>query len=661
MRWKLTFVLLLLNAAAFYYLYYLENREDPRAAGDEESSLVLPESSEIVGITVKSRGADGQEQVRELKKEGRSGWQLVQPVKWPANENAVQKILDQLRFLEKETRIPLSDIEKHGQGLADFGLDPAKFELVLTSMGDKETKLQIGSPTQMGNRLYIMAPGGNDVLVVGNELLGSIAAPLSELRNQRIFDIPVFELESLSVQSQGQRIRLVKSTDGWAFETPVPAKADDQLVQNTLALIVGQRVIRLVPNGQISPELAGLTTPSLRVTLGGNNRRQTLLLGGDVPNLPEDTPPQFYARLENGGDDTTIFTVNKKPFEHLTRAQEELRERRILRFDPSKVTTLEINRAGKTLTLQRLESRTPDEPPAWQSVAKGANGGAVKTEAAAPGLVDNLIRELHKLEVVAFVSDAPAPSDLEAWGLTDPVAKVTIKGARDWTLLIGNNISPTEGETNPPHWANPRNLYAKTADKASVYAIDLGILGALRADALAYRSRTLTSLPKDARVESIKITDLKTNTVLLDKSIKTDSETWPTALPDDDVDRAEILTIVDTLKNFEVKEYLMPEFRELPNLPWRYQLDAGIIIPGGDGSSEKRSYSFTIRDGVRQVGGSPQQNVTFLLTQDLIDSLFPLTLAKNPPAAPRSPQEVLDAPVNAEENQPAPVPQDPKN
>ncbi|WP_309399366.1 DUF4340 domain-containing protein [Cerasicoccus maritimus] len=654
MRWKLTFVLLLLNAAAFAYLYYLDNREDPRAAQAADTSLVLPESSDIVGITVTSRGEDGQDQVRSLKKDDRTGWQIDQPVKWPANENAVQKILDQLRFLEKETRIPLSDIEKHGQGLADFGLDPAKFELILTARDGEKTKLEIGSPTQMGNRLYIMAPGGKEVLVVGDELLGSIAAPLSELRNQRIFDVPVFELESLSVQSQAQRIRLVKGADGWSFETPVPAKADDQLVQNTLALIVGQRVVRLIPTGQISPELAGLTTPSLRVTLGGNNRRQTLLLGGEVPNLPENTPPQYYARLENGGDDTTIFTVNQKPFEHLTRAQEELRERRILRFDPAKVTALEINRAGKTLTLQRLEARSADEPPAWQSVAKGANGGPVKTEAASTSLVDALITELHKLEVVAFVSDAPAPSDLEAWGLTDPVAKVTIKASQDWTLLLGNNISASN-ETNPPHWANPRNLYAKTADKASVYAVDLGILGAMRADALAYRSRTLTSLPKDARVESIKITDLEANKVLFEQSIKTDSQTWPTALADDNVDRAEILTIVDTLKDFHVKEYLMPEFKELPNLPWRYRLDADIIIPGGDGSSEKRSYSFTIRDGIRQVGGSPQQKVTFLLTSDLIDALFPLTLGKNPPGAPRSPEEVLDAPVDATKNQPAPA------
>ncbi|WP_269540403.1 DUF4340 domain-containing protein [Cerasicoccus fimbriatus] len=647
MRWKLTFVLLLLNVAAFYYLYHLENRDDPRDGNAGQSSLVLPESGDIVGITVTNRATDGQEQVRELKKKDRGGWQLVKPVHWPANENAVQKILDQLRFLEKEVRIPLSDIEKHSQGLADFGLDPAQFELVLISRNGERTKLEIGAPTKMGNRLYIMAPGGKEVLVVGDELLSSIAVPISELRNQRIFDIPVFELESLSIQSQAQRIRLVKGTDGWSFETPIPAKADDQLVQNTLALIVGLRVIRLIPTGEISPELAGLTAPSLRVTLGGNNRRQTLLLGGDVPNLPADAPAQVYARLENGGDDTTIFTVVKKPFEHITRAQEELRERRILRFDPSKVTALEINRAGRSLTLQRLESSTPDAAPAWQSVAKGSSGGEVKTEAASTDLVDKLISELHHLEVVAFVSDAPAPSDLEAWGLTDPIAKVTINASRDWTLLLGNNISAPKGDANAPHWANPRNLYAKTASKASVYALDLGILSALRADSLAYRSRTLTSLPKDARVESIKITDLKDNKVLFDQSIKTDSETWPTALPEDNVDRAEILTLVDTLKNFQVQEYLLPEFKELPNLPWRYQLDAAIIVPGGDGASEKRSYYFTLRDGVKQIGGSPQQNVTFMLTSNLIDALFPLTLAKNPPAAPRSPEEVMREPLDA--------------
>lgn len=655
MRWKLTFVLLLLNAAAFYYLSHLENREDPRDALRDESSLVLPNANDITGITMQARGEDGAVQTRKLQKT-RDGWQLVEPVKWPANENAVQKILAQLEFMERETRIPMSDIEAHRQGLADFGLDPPQYELTLTSY-EGETKLDVGMPTQMGNRLYVMSPDGQDVLVVGKELLSSIAAPLEQLRDQRIFSIPVFELESLAVQTNAVRIRLAKGADGWMFETPVPAKADDQLVQNALALIVGQRVQRLLPAGEISPELAGLTTPAIRVTLGGNNRRQTLLLGGEVTGLPEGTKPQFYARLENGGDDTTIFTVEKGAFEWLTRAQEELRERRILRFDPKKVTALEITRAGKSLTLQRLEQRSPEDPVTWQSVA--ANSGTeVKTETAAPNLVNDLIQQLNQLEAVAFVSNAPAPSDLDAWGLGDPVAQVTIKSQKDWTLILGNNISAGD-QSNPPTWANPRNVYAKTAEKAFVYAVDLGILGALRADSLAYRDRTLTSLPKESRVKSITITDLNGNEVLLKQSINPASETWPTALAEDNVDRAEILTLVDTLKDFRVKEYLLPEFKELPNLPWRYRLDAEIILPGGDGSVEKREYFFTLRDGIRQVGGSPRQNVTFTLRQPLIDALFPLTLKKNPPPAPMTEQEVLDAPLDAgapkhAPNQPSP-------
>jgi len=643
MRWKLTFVLLLLNAAAFYYLYYLENREDPRLALRNESSLVLPNANDITGITVNSRQEDGSVQTRQLE-QTRDGWQLIEPVKWPANENAVQKILAQLEFLERETRIPVSDIEQHRQGLADFGLDPPRYELILKSY-DTETKLDIGMPTQMGNRLYIMSPDGKEVLVVGNELLGSIAVPLSQLRNQRIFDIPVFELDSLAIQTPAQRIRLSKGADGWAFETPVPAKADDLLVQNALALIVGQRVQRLLPTGEISPELAGLTTPAIRVTLGGNNRRQTLLLGGEVPDLPEGVNPQFYARLENGGDDTTIFTVEQAPFEWLTRAQEDLRERRILRFKPEDVTTVEINRAGKTLTLQRLEKRAPEDPPTWQSVA-ASSGGDVKTEAAATKLVNQLTQDLSLLEAIAFVSDAPAPSELEAWGLTDPVASVTVRAKKDWTLILGNNISAGE-QSNPPAWANARNLYSKTADNAFVYAVDLGVLGALRADSLAYRDRTLTSLPKDARVKSLTITDLNNNETLLQQSIDTASQTWPTALPADDINRGDILTIVDTLKDFKIKEYLLPEFRELPNLPWRYRLDAEIILPGGDGSVEKRAYYFTLRDGVRQVGGSPQQNITFTLERSTIDALFPLTLEKNQPAAPRSEQDVMNAPLDA--------------
>jgi len=637
-------MLLLLNAAALFYIFHLENREDPRRALQRSNPLVLPAAGDIVGLRVNSLGEDGQQKTRTLEKD-RRGWRLTAPVKWPANENAVQKILTQLQFLERETRIPISDIEKSGQTLADFGLDPARFELTLTSVEDTETRLEIGSPTQMGQRLYVMAPSGEEVLVVSNDLLSAIAVPLSELRSQRIFDIPVFELQNLTIQNDAQRIRLAKGPGGWAFETPVPAKADDQLVQNALALIVGQRVVKLLEPGAVTPELTGLATPNFRVTLGGSSMRQTLLLGGDVPNLPDNAPRQLYARLENGADDSTIFTVLAAPFERLTRAQEELRERKILRFDPAEVTSMEIDRAGKALTLQKLEASNADEPPAWQSVSTSSSG-EVRTEAASAVLVEQLIDRLTRLQAVAFVSDAPAPSDLTQWGLTDPVAQITVRGPEPLTLKIGNNIQ-SSSDANPPPWANPRNIYAQIEGKPSVYAVDLSILSALRVDPLAYRSRTLTRLPKGARVRSIKLIDLQGDRVLLEKSIDPAAETWPTALAPDNEDRAEILTVIDTLKEFRVKGYLLPVFEELPNLPWRYRLEAEIILPGGDGSVENRSYSFTLRDGVRQVGGSPQQNVTFLLTQDLIDALFPLSLERNPPHVPRSVEEVEEAPVDA--------------
>jgi len=644
MRWKTTIVLLLLNAVAFYYIYYLENREDPRQAMRDSRALVLPAMGDVIKLTLTSIAENGDRSTRVLVRD-RQGWELLEPVKWPANENAVQKILTQLQFLERDTRIPLSDIRKSGQSLADFGLSPARFQLTLGTLDGDEIQLEIGAPTQMGQRLYVLAPSGDEVLVVGNQLLNAIGAPLSELRSQRIFDIPVFELQNLTIKTNTQRIRLVKGSSGWAFETPVPAKADDQLVQNALALIVGQRVVKLLVPGSVTAELTGLATPSLRVTLGGSNRRQTLMLGGEVPDLPENAPSQRYARLENGSDDSTIFTVLAAPFERLTRAQEDLREREILRFIPASVTALEIERAGKTLTLQKLESTNPDDPPAWQSVSSSPNG-EVRTESAATGLVERLIRELSELEAVAFVSDAPAPSDLTNWGLTDPVAKVTVRAEEDWTLLLGNNIQASD-EGNPPPWANPRNLYAKTVAKPSVYAVDLRILGALRADSLAYRNRTLASLPTGARIQSITITDLRGDQVLVEEKIDPQAETWATQLSEDNPDRPDILTVIDTLKDFRVKDYLLPQFKELPDLPWRYRLDAEIILPGGDGASETRRYFFTLRDGVRQVGGSPQQNVTFLLNQTLIDALFALTLRKNPPNVPTSPQEVIDASVDS--------------
>ena len=62
--------------------------------------------------------------------------------------------------------------------------------------------------------------------------------------------------------------------------------------------------------------LQGLENPFMQVTIHGNKRRQSLIVGNLDPN--SQGAPQYFAKLENN---PAIFTVLARPFDILREAQ----------------------------------------------------------------------------------------------------------------------------------------------------------------------------------------------------------------------------------------------------------------------------------------------------------------------------------------------------
>ena len=202
-------------------------------------------------------------------------------MRWPANPFAINRILSQLQFLERETSFPVKDIGSSGQTLADFGLDPAEVVLTYRS-GDLAHDLKIGRVTDIGNRLYMLAPDEERIHVVNRSLLDSLNIGFEDLRSSAVFSTPVFEIHSwnLQMRSAGNlRVRLTRRGDTWIFETPIRARANRAAVESTLAQIVDLKVKSFVGEGGGDLNLLGLVNPDLRLheRLLDDIRRRKLL------------------------------------------------------------------------------------------------------------------------------------------------------------------------------------------------------------------------------------------------------------------------------------------------------------------------------------------------------------------------------------------------
>lgn len=642
MRTKVTLVLLFLNVALFFFIFRFERRWNIEKNFTEARRRVL--SAETADIRSLEITGGNPVHTLALAKRGDT-WFVTAPLEWPANPAAVSRILTELQFLEHETSFNVSDLDKNGQSLADYGLDHPKLTIAIMSGDPAEhpsvTLLRLGDITKDGLRLYLLSPDGERIHVVSQSLARSLGLTADDLRADALFTIPVFEARSLNLQTAAPaslRIRLRRDGSRWSFETPIIARASKAATELAINGLNGLRVATFITTNP--PAVLPSASPALRVSLEGNNRRETLILGNLVhpsSNAAADRD-EYYAQLEGR---SALFTVKipsgpAELMDTLRTAQVSLRETHILEFDAPAVTAITLTAPNQPeLILQRLETGTQSaDNSAWQIVRRGESSVGPQTLPADRTAVQRLLDQLSRLAVPdfksGFKSDAPTAADLEAWGFNRP--------EREVFLTLGGGATPLSLQlgTDAKH-----NVYARLGPAAnpgsSIYAVDSAILRELPVAPRAWRDRLLRELPAGARLTALKLTDLAGGQVLLD--ITLDEAGHPPAGARNPEAIAAVLTQLRTLR---AKEFVLDQFADKVAVageerPWRYRLEATAMLVGGVGEQTSVTTLFLTGrvGGDQQLAGSPvnEFNAVFSIEQPLLDALWTIIEAPRDPGA----------------------------
>lgn len=617
MRSKVTLVLLFLNVALFFFIFYFERDWRIEHASLEARRRVLgPEAADIRSLDVAGT-APGTG--FSIERRGDS-WFLTRPVEWPANPNAVSGIINELQLLEHETSFSTKDLEKNGQKLSDYGLDQPKLTVSFTSgeaAAAKTTVLRIGDTTKVGNHLYLLSPDGERIHVVGRSLADSLSVSFDDLRSDVVFSIPVFEARSLSIQASapsGIRVRLHREGSRWSFETPVIARASKTITELAINELDDLRVKSFVL--QNAPALA----VPLRVTLEGNNRHETLFIGG-----PADGDGNFYAQLE-GRPAVFTLSIPTQLMATLRSAQDELRDKHILEFDAGAVTSIALSAPNQPeLALQRLESDAGSHVAGWQIIRRGSGAQGPQAIPADTTAVQRLLEQLETLTALQFQSDAPTAADLEDWGFNRPEREIELTLAGEATSQLTLQIGlPTKRENV---------AYARIAGSSSIYTVEPDILRETNASPLTWRERQLSTLPASAKITSLTLTAVADNTVLYTHKLDGDL-TWDAALAGETAARrAAVTAILGQLRSLHAASYVEDGFPEKifaagEVRPWKYRLDATISLPDGAGGSQVKTQTlwFAERTGAtEQLAGSKDFATVFAVEQPMLDALWALT------------------------------------
>lgn len=651
MRTKVTLALLFLNVVLFFFIFKFEHSWRTETSLQEARRRVLgAETANIRSLSVTSSAPGGPSYTIVRT---RDVWTLTQPIDWPANQHAVRALLQALQFLENETSFSVADLAKNGYSLADYGLDKPRLTVAFASSeagsasADSEptalptTVLRIGGASEIGNRLYVLSPDGTRIHVVDRSFADALSLPLEQLRADNLLTIQVFEARALVVQTSGARVRIARREGGrWMFDTIVNARAGKTQMDLTINDL---NQLRAASFPAAPPSTLPATSPSLRVTLDGNGRSETLLLGEPVGGSANGAAPaegdpagvtEFYGQVANGSKvRAPVFTVavSNKLLRNLRLAQTELRERRVLDFEPANVASLTIaapNLGQASITLQRLDPGSPES--VWQGLHRAPAAAGQQTFAADTAAVRRLLDRLALLSATRFEHDAPSSAQNEAWGFNRPEREITVV------------TNPTPGGNNRPlvlqlGTDGAGGVFARVGAPnepgQSVYAVDVDLAADFPVHANAWRDRVISTLPAPAKITSLKLTDIVSGLVLYETRF--DGEGRPETKPKTPAALEELRKSVRELR---AQRFVQDSFAERvlaagEERGWRYQLDATIALPGGIAEQVSQfSLLFTERlGGNLQLAGSKDLNLVFEVEQPLLDALWTFTYASRDP------------------------------
>ncbi len=652
MRTKITLALLFINAALFAFIFYFE-REWRQLERVQETRLRVLDASatdirrlEIAGlpepIVLERRGED---------------WFIAAPFVWPANPHAVKRILNELVFLEREASFTRAELERNGATLADYGLDKPALTLAFTPAGAETSgaspapvTLRIGAETKTGNRLYVLSPDGERVLVVKRSLADSLRVTLDSLRSETLFTIPIFEVRSFSVQAAAAnnlRVRVRREGTRWSLETPILARASRTATELALNALSTLTAASFPPPASADPARTGLATPALRLTLEGNGRRETLLVGAatEPASTPATGERTYFAKLE---DREAIFTTSLPTalIETLVRAQENLRDRRVLDLEGRIVSSLTLRAPGQPeLTLQRLEgSSSGTESANWQIVRRDATPGGSTTLPADPAAVNRLLQHLTLLEAEEFRSDAPSAADLENWGFNRPEREITLVASGPGTAAPGSPAAPAVVLQLGMAAENGGTVHAKLASQDFIYRVPSSILNETPVTPRVFRDRKLRELPTGAQITGLSLVRLADNSSVWTRALES-GQSWSEALTREDAKRrGAVETILSELRQLKAQSIVATEFTPTPLVdgeerPWVYRLNATVALGAGAGV-QTATYTLLLSErtgGGAQLAGAEDLNVVFLTETSLMDALWTLLYGDRDPGAPVAP------------------------
>jgi hypothetical protein len=262
------------------------------------------------------------------------------------DDQLIQQMIAGLSSMGRGTVITPEHLEIRGLDVAEYGFDQPT--LTIIAVDDRGLrKWLVGRVTPLGDMVYVMEAGYDNIYTVSEQLLHILPSDSAELRNRVLFPGDAARVKRIEIRGPAGFAQLLKdSRVGWQLHQPVSAKADDKAVLQFLEDLYRLRIEGFVADNVSDFSVYGLQDEVRQISLaGGDGVSRMVIVGDEVPGQPG----LVYARR---ADQPSVYTLRADLLRFIDQPSERFRDAAVLNLPKNSITSVHITHGVDEITLQ---------------------------------------------------------------------------------------------------------------------------------------------------------------------------------------------------------------------------------------------------------------------------------------------------------------------
>jgi len=438
-RWTAALLGVALALGAWVYFGEIGGEARKKDAETAAQRVFTLDPNSVTAIEVTT--ADGKS--AHLAKSG-TEWKLDAPVSYPADPDAVERLLRALSKVQSTASMPAPG------DLGQFGLGDGRRSLKLWSGPGDPKEVFVGGPTPVGvGKYFQLASDPAKIYTVSAADLSGVTPTLVELRDKRLLRASSSNVDELTVHADGALVAHLKKGDtGWQMLEPEKVPGDEEKIRRALEDLALARASGFADAPDPAQESA-FAKPELELVAHAP--------AGDEHVAIAKADGKTWLRREG---DPVLLEINAQVPTGIPTHPFDYRLKRVLMLQSDQVHALELAfpRTGQT---HRFELADSD----WKSAEPGVQLKPLK--------VEDLLTSVESLEATGIES---AGVDRKGLGLEPPqvtVRALDAKGTELGLLSLGDASAkdglPAISSQNSDVWRVSNDLGAQVPLSQEAY------------------------------------------------------------------------------------------------------------------------------------------------------------------------------------------------